>query len=178
MDEYPESLWALLELLAECERRYNAIPVEYHNALWIGRDLKWIETSSTVYDGPSGSVEAVAVGSRQAYERLAAFAESKNPSYWLSSKGRLNLAMHREKAKEPSNDSTTPPAGIAWADYRYDGQWLTVTVAKELFNVSGPDLSKDKKAKANARPHPEDRSNKFVYTYADVSRISNRKSRE
>lgn len=80
-----------------------------------------------------------------------------------------------DKQTDDITDST-----YEWADYRYEGNWLTPKYCKDRFGVTGKDLSTDSKAKETRRKNPDGRvaGGDYVYRCDVVRDISDRKSRD
>lgn len=76
----PKRLYALLELLKRHSGglKFPEIPRRHHNVLDIGLHDGLIETDSRKYDG--GPVKAIAAGSSEAAQRLAAYRAAINPT--------------------------------------------------------------------------------------------------
>lgn len=89
MSTFPESLYRLLALIdshPSRQVRYEEIPEDLINALQIGRHHKLIDSSS---DDPDILFRTAHVG---------------NPIYDLTSAGRCELAMYRERSDQPVPD--------------------------------------------------------------------------
>jgi hypothetical protein len=94
----PPSVYRLLELIDDRphDTKYSDIPVDLRDALRIALHRGLAATDAIEQGGP---VVAVADGSAEAAERLAAHRASLDPTYWLTSAGRCELALHRESRR-------------------------------------------------------------------------------
>ncbi|MBI2807312.1 MAG: hypothetical protein HYX68_20210 [Planctomycetes bacterium] len=95
---------------------------------------------------------------------------------------RERAKMLATSAQEKENKAADPQPQNDSVDYRDggpNGELLTTKCTKARYDVSAKDLACDEEAKRHRRKNPAGRNGgDYVYRYADVARIANRKNRD